>query len=112
MTCKKRSSFRMGKALGRVSPTAGGEIKYNLFFPATCAAEKTLLRPQTCERSECAAAVCNSFERVYARARVPVGEDDRHSPGFGTALASSGGSGYNEDTTVKGGMAWTGGMTG
>ena len=37
---------------------------------------------------------------------------ERKSPGFGTGLASSGGSGYNGDTTAKGGMIWTDGMTG
>ena len=34
--------------------------------------EKTLLSLQACERSECDAAGCNSFERVQARARDAV----------------------------------------
>ena len=32
----------------------------NPFFVTTCASQKILLRAQTCERSECAAALCKS----------------------------------------------------
>src|SRR5699024_4731750 len=42
----------------RVPSPAGDGIKSNLFFPATCASEKTLLSPQACEQSECDAAGC------------------------------------------------------
>jgi hypothetical protein len=47
----------------RVSPQ-GGEIKRKSFFPAACTSEKILLAPQTCERSECAAAGRISFKKV------------------------------------------------
>ena len=37
------------KALGRVFPPGGGKINQNLFFPGTCASEKTLLEPASVE---------------------------------------------------------------
>ena len=39
---------RCAKKPRRVPPSADGGIKYSLFFPATCASEKTLLSLQTC----------------------------------------------------------------
>ncbi len=38
--------------------------------------------------------------------------EERKSPVHGTGLAVVDGSVYNGDTTGKGGMIWTGGMTG
>ena len=48
----------------RVSPDSG-EKKRDPFSPATCASEKTQLRPQTHERSECAAADCKNRRKRH-----------------------------------------------
>ena len=82
----------------RVPSPAGDGIRYKMFFLRTCASEKTLLRPQVCERSECARRpvssrrnACISEKRVelfrhderprpQGRGRVPV-----HGRGRGDA---------------------------
>ena len=73
---KSRSASNLAQEPRRVPSSADDGIKSNLFFPATCASEKTLLRPQTCERSRRGCAVrCSGlhlFEKMLAFLREAV----------------------------------------
>ena len=65
----------------RVPSSEDDGMRSNLFFPATCASEKTLLRPQTCElETQTKPSEAGLFGRGGARERSdawPSGRDER-----------------------------------
>ena len=79
--------------LGRVPSSADDGIRFDLKFPGTCASEISLLSPQTCERSECAAADCfPSRKCLHFResvSRNSTRSEDGPSPSSQSASISS-----------------------